>query len=63
MKEGYKTTEFWISFVVQFIGLAVSLGILTDDEGSALTAVVPTIVTIIPVVIYILSRWSLKIQK
>jgi len=37
MKPGIKTTEFWVSVVVGFIGLLASAGVFTPDQASTLT--------------------------
>lgn len=36
MKEGYKTTEFWLALLGSVLGVAVTAGILTPEQSSAL---------------------------
>lgn len=34
MKQGYKTTEFWVTLLAMVVGLAVHLGLLAPDTAS-----------------------------
>jgi len=36
-KPGYKTTEFWVTLAVQFVGLFAALGYVMPDQSSALS--------------------------
>ncbi len=43
MKSGYKTTEFWTSLAAGVLGVAVTLGMVSPDEASAMSSTVTTI--------------------
>jgi hypothetical protein len=64
MKEGYRTTEFWLTLLTTIISAAVGLGLLPELEGeqlqSGLTAVITGIFMIVPVAVYIWNRATVK---
>ena len=35
-KPGYKTTEFWVTIIVQILGIATLMGYVTPEQQSAL---------------------------
>lgn len=37
LKPGWQTTEFWVTLVVQLVGLFAALGYVTPDQSSALS--------------------------
>lgn len=37
MKAGYKTTEFWVTIVIQFMGILATMGYLTPEQSDAVT--------------------------
>lgn len=39
-KPGYKTTEFWVTLVIQFIGIAVLFGWITPEQRDTLVQAV-----------------------
>ena len=36
MKPGYKTTEFWVTLIVQLLGILVLFGVITPEQQSTL---------------------------
>lgn len=38
MKSGYKTTEFWLTLVGSSVAVIVALGVLTPEEGEAVSS-------------------------
>lgn len=40
MKPGYKTTEFWVTLIVQILGILVLLGVITPEQQDALAKAV-----------------------
>jgi len=36
-KEGYKTTEFWVTIITLLIGIAATTGVITGDQTNALS--------------------------
>jgi hypothetical protein len=64
MKDGWKTTEFWLALLTTIISAVVGLGLLPELEGeqlqSGLTAVITGIFMIIPVAVYIWNRATVK---
>jgi uncharacterized membrane protein YdbT with pleckstrin-like domain len=71
MKTGIKTTEFWTPIITAFLGLLVSLGLLTtelaDGVATAIMAAVPAVAGLIGAVVlavqYIRTRFHLKQQR
>ena len=65
MKEGYKSTEFWLSAVVSLLGMLATLGILDGDQARTLSdsvqQVVGGLVAIYATVRYIANRSALKV--
>ncbi len=39
-KPGVKTTEFWVTVLVQVIGVILALGVVTPDQADTLTKAV-----------------------
>jgi len=37
MKTGYRTTEFWVTIVIQAIGILATTGVFTPDAADTLT--------------------------
>jgi fumarate reductase subunit D len=70
MKAGIKTTEFWMPVIAAFLGLLVSLGLLTtelaEDVATAVVAAIPALAGLIGAVVlavqYIKTRFDLKQQ-
>ena len=64
IKPGWKTTEFWLTLVTAFSGLAVLFGYVTPEEGSAITGgimqVIGGVVSVATVFGYTLSRGKVK---
>lgn len=64
VKDGWKTTEFWLTLISTIITAVVALGLLPADQGdtlkSGLTAVVTGVFMVAPVVVYIIGRWKVK---
>ena len=64
MKTGYKTTEFWVTVLIQIIGLIAALGYLTPEQSSTLVQAVTQIGGVAAMVLgqfgYSLSRGSAK---
>ena len=57
VKEGIKTTEFWVTLLVAVVAVVFSFGVIDEDAQLALNALV---VAAAPVVAYILSRALVK---
>jgi len=66
MKEGYKTTEFWVSIFASVMGIGVTTGYITPEQstamGEAATTIAGSIVTIGGALGYSLSRGLAKKQ-
>jgi len=64
MKEGYKTTEFWVTLVTSIVGLLVLLGIITPDKSTEIVTltqqIIASVMIIVPQIGYILSRGKAK---
>jgi len=64
IKEGYKTTEFWVSLATAVFGVLVTLGIFTTDQASDLVKSVQQfsggIITAISAAAYAISRGRAK---
>lgn len=64
MKSGTKTTEFYITILTGVLGIAVTCGLLTPDQSSALVAsalqISGAIATAIAAFGYNLSRGNAK---
>jgi fumarate reductase subunit D len=64
LKPGYMTTEFWVTVMVQLVGLVAALGYVTSDQSSVLTQAVTQIGGIVSMVAaafgYSLSRGMAK---
>jgi len=59
MKAGYKTTEFWLTAVVN---LAVFVGIMTAQEGSEALLLIGAAVAAIVDAAYIFGRSAIKVR-
>ena len=64
MKTGYKTTEFWVTVLIQIVGLIAALGYLTPEQSSALVQAVAQIGGVAAMVVgqfgYSISRGTAK---
>ena len=64
MKQGYKTTEFWITIGIQIVGILVTAGVFTPDQASAATDIITKVGGLIAMGAgafgYSLSRGSAK---
>lgn len=64
IKDGWKTTEFWLTLISVLVSGAVTLGALPTAEGeqlqSGLAAIVTGVFTVIPVALYIWNRAKVK---
>ena len=64
MKTGYKTTEFWVTVLIQIVGLIAALGYLTPEQSSTLVQAVTQIGGVAAMVAgqfgYSLSRGAAK---
>lgn len=64
MKPGIRTTEFWISTTVAFVGFLATTGLFTPVQADALTAAIPQLGGLISMVAaafgYSLSRGKAK---
>ena len=60
MKEGWKTTEFWVSLATGVFGILVTLGIFSADQAADLTSSVGefagAIITAVSAAGYAISR-------
>ena len=64
MKQGYKTTEFWLTILGLIAGALVATGVLTENEGVTLQeAVVGLVMAILPIWQYIQSRTAVKVAS
>jgi alpha-beta hydrolase superfamily lysophospholipase len=63
-KPGYKTTEAWISLLSSVLLIAVSYGLLSQEQSDSLMGLVapalPLLLSIVPTVIYTVQRTGLK---
>jgi len=64
IKEGYKTTEFWVSLATAVFGVLVTLGIFTSDQATDLVKAVQQIsggvITAVTAASYAISRGQAK---
>jgi len=64
IKEGWKTTEFWVSISTALVGVGVAFGFFTPAEStqlmSSISQIVGGLMTIVPVVAYAISRGNAK---
>ena len=64
MKTGYKTTEFWVTVLVQLVGFVAALGYLTPEQSSTLVNALTQLGGIVAMVAaqfgYSLSRGNAK---
>ena len=64
IKEGYKSTEFWVSVAAAIMGVAMALGFMTADDVDSWTAIIKefsgAIITAISVGSYAVSRGIAK---
>ena len=44
-RTGAKTTEFWLSFVVIFLGALISSGLMESDKAMKIAGLVTTVLT------------------
>lgn len=71
MKEGYKTTEFWITLASQLLSVLVLLGLVSATDSTTLNGAVAQVITSVFVVIgnlsviitYIKARTYLKLPQ
>jgi hypothetical protein len=67
IKPGWKTSEFWVMVASAFFGILILTGIMTNMESNTMLAYVNNIagsmVTIVSVASYILSRGKAKAGK
>lgn len=64
LKAGWKTTEFWATIAIVILAFIVSIGVITNDQASAIMQVVGSVLALIagaaPVAIYSKVRETLK---
>lgn len=68
VKSGFKTTEFWITLLVEIISIFVIVGVLTPEEGEALVLAlsdaivvsVALVAALAPLLTYIWGRVRIK---
>jgi len=64
IKDGWKTTEFWLTLISVLVSGAVTLGALPTAEGEqlqgGLAAIVTGVFTVAPVLLYIWNRAKVK---
>lgn len=64
IKPGYKTSEFYLSLTTSIVGLFITLGYLTPQQGDDLvkgiTTITGGIAMIVPVIFYIYTRYVIK---
>ncbi len=60
VKPGWKTTEFWVQLIFAVLGLGMLSGKITPSETSEITNAVSQVTSLIPTVLYIISRWKTK---
>ena len=64
IKEGYKTTEFWLTLITTLVSSAVALGLIPTAEGEqlegGLSQIVLGLFMVIPAALYIWGRVKVK---
>ena len=64
MKPGYRTTEFWVTVLIQVVGLVAALGFLTPEQADTLSQALTQLGGIVVMVAgqfgYSLSRGAAK---
>ncbi len=67
MKAGYKTSEFYVTIVSLVVGLGVTSGLIVPEQAQklndSLVQIIGLLITLGPVITYILSRTYLKKQE
>lgn len=63
-KSGIKTSEFWITVLNIVLMTLVSFGVINQGEADTWSAlIVPVIGSIIPLIMYIISRTQVKVSS
>lgn len=64
MQKGYQTSEFYITIITMVVGILVSAGVVVPSHANelitAITTLVGGVVTLVPVIVYIINRTWLK---
>ena len=60
VKPGWKTSEFWIQLLFAGLGLGMLSGYITPSETNEISNAVSQVASLIPTVLYIISRWKTK---
>lgn len=64
IKDGIKTTEFWVTIASQLVGLLVLFGLFNSDQAetvkSAVGYIAGGIIQLVPVALYIWGRVKVK---
>lgn len=71
MKPGYKTTEFWVTLLVNLAAIGAAFGVLSGEQAQALTEAAPQLAVVIVLILagaavgirYIGSRQALKVAQ
>lgn len=66
IKSGIKTSEFWLTLFVTVIGMAVYTGYMPQDIADqalkGLEQIIGGILTLVPVITFIIGRSAVKIK-
>ena len=61
VKQGYKTTEFWLTIATFVFSALVMLNVLNQDEAADWLAIIaPLLMAVVPVVTYTIGRAKVK---
>lgn len=60
---GYKTSELYVALAGSIVALLQLYGVFSQEEGDAVMRVVGAFVSVLPSIVYIISRTLLKIKQ
>ena len=61
MKEGYKTTEFWLTLVNAVLMVLMATGVITDADGEQIEGLAGQLIAAaLPIALYVWSRAKVK---
>lgn len=55
MKNGAKTTEFWLTLVASLVAVVVATGVLTPEEGEAISSATAEVIKAVTVLAGVLA--------
>lgn len=60
-KDGWKTSEFWMTIATAIFGALVMANVMSQDEAAEWMAILaPVLLAVVPIVAYTISRAKVK---